>query len=171
MPASTRLRFETGSPLCKIKRWAFLFVVTCGFVGYLPIAPGTWATMVGSFLLYLLPEVFGNPFFVAVLFVSGVICINGLIFGSKDPGYVVIDELAGICTTMVGHKTSLLFLAAGFVLFRFFDILKPFPIRQTERLPGGYGVMADDLTAGIFANISLWVAYAVYRAMGGPGDN
>jgi phosphatidylglycerophosphatase A len=167
MPDRAKLSFGTGGPLSSLLRWALLFVVTCGFVGYLPVAPGTWATLVGAFFLYLLPEVFGSPFFAAGFVVFAVICVNGLTFTDKDPGYVVVDELAGICTTMAGHNPSLITIGAGFVLFRFFDIMKPFPIRQAERLHGGYGVVADDVVAGLFANISLWAAYAAYGALGG----
>jgi phosphatidylglycerophosphatase A len=73
----------------------------------------------------------------------------------KDPGYIVVDELAGICVTMVGQGLDVTNLLKGLILFRIFDILKPFPIRRLEALPKGYGIVADDMLAGIYANVAL----------------
>jgi len=69
----------------------------------------------------------------------------------------VIDELAGMCVAMAGHGVTLVNVVIGFVFFRVFDILKPFPIRHAERLRKGYGIVADDVIAGIFANVVLIV--------------
>ena len=76
--------------------------------------------------------------------------------GTKDPGVVVIDEISGFLLTMAGSPVNLYYLASGFVLFRFFDILKPPPVRQAERIfPGGAGIMIDDLLAGCYAWLCL----------------
>jgi phosphatidylglycerophosphatase A len=171
-PAGRPDRLPTGllprmkKPISRSLRQASLFIVTCGFVGYLPFAPGTFAAAVGSVLLYLFPGLFLNPIFVAGLVVFSVLCINNLEFKDKDPGYVVIDELAGMCVAMVGHRATVIWTVSGFLLFRFFDIIKPSPIRNVERLKKGYGIVADDVMAGAFANVALWVGYALYTSAG-----
>ncbi|HVN23067.1 MAG TPA: phosphatidylglycerophosphatase A [Syntrophorhabdales bacterium] len=132
-----------------------LIFVTCGYVGYLPYAPGTWASIVGCVLLYLLPGVLNHPVTVMLIAIAAILCINRLELAEGDPGYIVVDELAGICVTMVGQGLGFSNLLKGFILFRIFDILKPFPVRRLERLPKGYGIVADDLMAGIYANAAL----------------
>lgn len=131
------------------------FIVTCGYIGRLPFAPGTYASMLGCILIYLFPLPFNDLPFVIVLVAFSVLCINLLRFEEKDPGYIVIDELAGMCVAVAGHSTTLVNIAIGFVFFRCFDILKPFPVRHAEKLPRGYGIVADDVIAGIFANAVL----------------
>ena len=133
------------------------FIVTCGYIGLLPFAPGTYASMLGCILIYLFPLPFNNLSFVIVLVIFSVFCINLLGFEEKDPGHIVIDELAGMCIAMAGHSVTLINIVIGFVFFRGFDILKPFPIRHAERLRKGYGIVADDVIAGIFANVVLIV--------------
>lgn len=132
-----------------------LVFATCGYVGYLPLAPGTWASILGCILLYLLPGILNHPLTVILIGVAAILCINRMELPEKDPGYIVVDELAGICVTMVGQGLDVTNLLKGFVLFRIFDILKPFPIRRLEALPKGYGIVADDILAGIYANAAL----------------
>jgi phosphatidylglycerophosphatase A len=132
--------------------------VSCGFVGFVPFAPGTVCTAVGCLLLYFFPGFFGHP--LAALFVTaaGVASVQGLrLSEGEDPRYVVIDELAGILITMAGHAATARNILIGFILFRAFDILKPYPIKKIERLPGAWGIVADDVAAGIFSNIILIV--------------
>ena len=74
-----------------------------------------------------------------------------------DPVYIVIDEFAGVLVTLAGHAVTFRNLAIGFILFRAFDILKPYPVRELERLPGAYGIIADDVLAGILASAALFV--------------
>ncbi len=133
------------------------FIVTCGYIGRLPFAPGTYASMLGCILIYLFPLPFSNLLFAVVLAAFSVLCINLLRFEEKDPGYIVIDELAGMCVAVAGHSTTLVNIAIGFVFFRCFDILKPFPIRHAEKLRKGYGIVADDVIAGIFSNAVLMI--------------
>jgi len=130
-------------------------VVTCCYMGYIPGAPGTYASIFGCILIYIFPSIFANIFFCAGFVFFSVLCVNLFKYNGEDPGYIVIDELAGICVAMAGHSITLLNIIIGFVLFRFFDIVKPFPIKYAERLKGGYGIVADDVLAGIFANIIL----------------
>ena len=132
-----------------------LAFVTCGYVGYLPFAPGTWASILGCILLYLLPGLLNHPITVVLIAIGATLCINRMQLPEKDPGYIVVDELAGICVTMVGQGLGFSNLLKGFILFRIFDILKPFPVRRLEGLPKGYGIVADDVMAGIYANAAL----------------
>jgi phosphatidylglycerophosphatase A len=142
--------------------------------GYLPIAPGTWGSA-GACLVFL-----------AVAFAAGgrQVCVTGTMlimaaaatlicgllggkaeadFGKKDPGQVTLDEWAGqaiaLCWLPLGTGLWGLVIAAGaaFVAFRAFDILKPPPIRRLEKLPGGWGIVADDLLAGVYANIAIQI--------------
>ncbi len=83
------------------------------------------------------------------------------VLGVKDPGAIVIDEVAGMTLSVLAFPLTLPILATGFVLFRLFDVTKPFPARASQRAPGGLGVMVDDLIAGLYAAIAL----ALLRAM------
>jgi phosphatidylglycerophosphatase A len=78
------------------------------------------------------------------------------VIGGKDPGVIVIDEVAGMTLTVLPLPLTPAVLAAGFILFRVFDVVKPFPARRSQRLNGGPGVMVDDLIAGIYALAVLW---------------
>lgn len=130
-------------------------ITTCCYLGYLPGAPGTYASVLGCLLIYFFPLIFSNIFFCIGLVFFSVVVVNIYQYDGKDPGYIVIDELAGICVALAGQKITLTVTAIGFVLFRFFDIVKPFPVKQAEQLRGGYGIVADDVVAGIFANVIL----------------
>ena len=155
-----------------------LAIATCG-VGYLPIAPGTWGSLVGVGLYVLLrlavfPAIWteGNqamysPRFLALeLVVICLITVLGVWAASvaervlriKDPGRVVVDEVAGQLIALVPVPLAMetgwpYWLIAAFLLFRFFDIVKPYPARKFESLHGGLGIMADDLVAGAYAAI------------------
>jgi phosphatidylglycerophosphatase A len=139
----------------KTRNRALQCIVTCCYVGYLPGAPGTYASALGCTFIYFFPSILSNIFFCAGFVLFSVLCVNFFRYDGEDPGYIVIDELAGICVTMAGHNITRMSTIIGFVLFRIFDITKPFPIKQAERLKGGYGIVADDVVAGIFANIIL----------------
>lgn len=143
-----------------IRHKILLFLVTCGFIGYMPFAPGTWASALGGVLLYLFPfsTLTGNLICVGILLPVSVVLVN--LFDSKtpDPGYIVIDELVGMYVAMTGHRPTIMNILAGFVFFRFFDVVKPFPVNKAEGLKKGYGVVADDVAAGILANAALILA-------------
>jgi phosphatidylglycerophosphatase A len=145
------------------KNKILLAIVTCGFVGYMPFAPGTWASVLGCIFIYLFPfqSLIANIGFICCLIIFSITCINLLAFTTEDPGYIVIDELAGMFVTMAGHEPTFIALVAGFSLFRIFDIMKPYPVNAVERYRKGYGIMADDILAGIYANIILWLGHLV----------
>lgn len=130
-------------------------------VGYLPKAPGTFGTLVGVLLFWsvsTLPLYHYMVFLVAfILFSCWVSDKAQGLFGVDDPKQVVIDEIAGYLVTMAGHAFSWKAAVIGFVLFRFFDILKPFPIgRIDDGLHNGFGIVLDDVVAGVYANICLF---------------
>ncbi|MGD0657797.1 MAG: phosphatidylglycerophosphatase A [Syntrophorhabdales bacterium] len=129
---------------------------TCCYVGYLPAAPGTWGSLLAGILLYLFPF-FHSPIVILFLLAGGVATAQVARGDQGDPGYVVIDEFAGMVITMAGHAVTFRNLFIGFILFRAFDILKPYPVRKLERLPGAYGIIADDVLAGILASAALFV--------------
>jgi phosphatidylglycerophosphatase A len=131
------------------------YFVTLGPVGYFPYAPGTYGSILSCILIYFFPSVCTHPLFVVAFAAASVVALNIITLEEKDPGYVVIDEVAGMFVVMAGHGVSLLHLLAGFLLFRFFDIVKPYPIRKMEMFRKGYGIVADDILAGIFANLLL----------------
>jgi phosphatidylglycerophosphatase A len=148
-----------------IRNKALLFVTTCGFVGYLPLAPGTYASALGGVLLYLFPftSLLNSVLVVAGLIVLSIVCINLLPLEQEDPGFIVVDELAGMYVALAGHKPTVFNIVLGFVLFRIFDIVKPFPVNRAEGLTKGYGIVADDVVAGLYANCVLVVVGLTVR--------
>jgi phosphatidylglycerophosphatase A len=162
-----------------------LAIATAFGLGYLPKAPGTFGSLGGVALYgvvqYYCPAAFGpgaNPGIAArflwlawtALPASVVLALLGVwaatrveeSSATRDPQYVVIDEVSGQHLTYLLSLTLLdwKYLVLGFILFRVFDIWKPFPARQAESLPGGWGIMADDWIAGIYAALGLWIARA-----------
>ncbi len=135
-------------------------IATLSFIGYVPAAQGTFGTLVAAILVWLLkPGPLQLVFFAVFAILIGVYAAGQaeLVLG-KDSRHIIIDEFAGYLVSVLFLPLSALsdgYLVAAFVLFRAFDILKPPPIRQMENLPGGVGVMADDIAAGIAANILL----------------
>ena len=143
-----------------------LALATVGGAGLLPFAPGTVGSAVGV-VIYLLTRSWPMSWQLGLLLavtVAGVWAANeaAIHFSTEDPGPVVIDEVAGQLVTYVALSTGLGGVVAGFVLFRIFDIVKPWPAGRFERLPGGIGIMADDLMAGVYANLVLRLAQAAH---------
>lgn len=136
-------------------------IATLGFIGYLPFAPGTWGTLAGLiFVIFANPSIPVHLAFIIAVAVIGVVASDTAekIIGEADSGHIVIDEFAGYLVSVSFLPHTYGYLIAGFLLFRIFDILKPFPIRTLERaLKGGAGIMADDILAGIFTNVILQV--------------
>ncbi len=134
-------------------------IATLGFIGYLPYAPGTWGSLAG--FLFVVGVGPPGPVHLSLIIAGTIIGIvaSGTaeeMIGEKDSGHIVVDELIGFLVSVAFLPHTLLHLTAGFLLFRFFDILKPFPVRTLERaLGGGAGIMADDLAAGILTNVIL----------------
>jgi phosphatidylglycerophosphatase A len=138
------------------------FIATCGFAGRVPIAPGTVGAAVGlgAFLLTRnLPGSVAAALFVVAL-AAGFWAAgrHARDLRQPDPRSVVVDEFCGMWLALVGTNPSVLVIVAAFVAFRFLDIVKPPPVRQAERLPGGIGIMADDLVAGGVVRLVLLLA-------------
>jgi len=146
-----------------------VFLATAGYTGYFPIAPGTVGSAVGL-LVYALVWWTGSPIIelatIAALFVAGTWAgtIAERYFGGIDPGPIVLDEVVGMLITLAFVPVSWAGALAGFVLFRVFDVIKPFPARRFEKLHGGLGVMADDAMAAVYANVLLRLLIAVFPA-------
>ncbi len=173
--------------------YSALALTTFG-VGYFPGPTGTYGSVV-AVAIYLVVTSFAVPFYEFFSFhgevsqppyfyawVHAVVaslllpfCLIGIwasgrtipIFGKSDPSQAVVDEVMGqlITFAFVPFGISWPFLLAGFLLFRLFDIWKPFPVRTLETLPGGLGICADDIVAGVYAGICLAVGYAIYLAI------
>ena len=140
-----------------------LAIASAGYTGFFPLAPGTVGSAVGI-------VVWGVARFSGAGLVTDVVLAAALLglgawaataaerrLGTTDPGPVVIDEVMGMCVTMVAAPFTWQAALAGFLLFRVFDIVKPPPARQLERCHGGWGIMLDDLAAGVYA----WGALAL----------
>ena len=131
-------------------------------LGYSPVAPGTAGSLLGIPLFWMISSL---PWPVYLLTIVTFSCLAMIIsdhgerlFNEKDCPCIVIDEVAGMLFTYFLISPTILHIILGFLLFRFFDIAKPFPANWFQNhLPGGIGVVADDLAAGIYANIVLLV--------------
>ncbi len=137
-----------------------VLIATVGYCGYSPIAPGTVGSAAGL-VFYLLVWWTGSPVvevaLIAGLFAAGVWAgtIAERYFGGIDPGPIVMDEVVGMLITLAFIPVGLSGALAGFVLFRIYDVIKPYPAGRFEQLHGGLGVMADDAMAAVYANITL----------------
>lgn len=141
-----------------------VFIATGGGAGYSPWAPGTAGSLVGILPALLLSHVglWGGLGLIVAVTLVGVwaSALAERHFVRKDASPIVIDEIAGQMITLWLVPLSVGYVVAGFLLFRIFDIFKPFPARQLQdRLPGGWGVMMDDVAAGIYANLCLQAAF------------
>lgn len=129
-------------------------------LGYSPVAPGTAGSLLGLGISWPLMTLGGWPALLSatvLVVVVGTWAAHGLALrlGRRDPGEIVVDEVAGQMLTLLFVPPTLAALALGFLLFRIFDIFKPFPARRSEALPGGLGIMVDDLVAAVYANLAL----------------
>lgn len=138
-----------------------LAVATLGGVGYMPVASGTWGTL-ATIPLYLLIMAADSlwVYGIALVLITGIAIASADVVEKllgKDPSAVVIDETAGFLVTMLAVPLSVGSVIAGFFLFRLFDVVKVQPARALERQHGGFGIVADDLVCGLYANLVLQV--------------
>jgi phosphatidylglycerophosphatase A len=158
-------------PAAAIKKSRFSWLIaTFFYIGYMKPGPGTYASAVTVVLwwaaAHLIPA---NWLSLAALGVALLITLLGIPpstvvareSGREDPGFVVIDEVAGQMIALIGAPVTWNYLIAGLILFRIFDILKPFPLRRLENLPEGTGIMMDDVGAGLYALLllQLWIHF------------
>lgn len=145
----------------------FVLLLATGLgLGYSPFAPGTLGTLLAIPIYFFLSEI---PFPLYEITLAGFFFLavwvsdkTGAVFGKKDDQRIVIDEMMGFFITMLWVPQTPLFILVGFILFRFFDIVKPPPIRLLERVRGGYGVVLDDVLAGVYANLLLHLFGRIY---------
>ncbi len=148
------------------KQKAVMFLATGCFVGHISLAPGTLGSILGLPFCFFLTKIDLSVAVVAtivLIFLAVWIAQEAEnILQQKDPSIIVIDEIAGLVVTLLGLPFNFIFVAAGFLVFRLLDIFKPFPIRLLEKkLPGGFGIVMDDVAAGICSNLILrMVIYA-----------
>ena len=145
-----------------IAKSGWLFGTAAG-LGLFPVAPATLASLVAVVVYWAVP--IDEDSIALFALVAGSIVIGPWACGSltsngdPDPKRAVWDEVAGMWLTCLFLPKTLLWLAAAFLVFRVLDVLKPWPIRQYERLPGGYGIMADDVAAGVIGAAALNLVY------------
>lgn len=140
-----------------------IYLFATGFgVGYLPKIPGTFGSILGVILFILLTSVSFQVKVVVLLFMFflGAMAAAKIenYSGKKDNQIIVIDELVGMWVTLLFAPEGVEWVLASLILFRIMDIAKPYPIRKLESLKNGYGVMSDDILAGVFAGIILLIA-------------
>lgn len=139
----------------------FKHIATLGFIGYLPVAPGTFGSLVAfAFFILLKPPTFIHIFMLFLIIPIGVISSHHAerLLNDKDSKHIVIDEFCGYLLSILFIPFSTDSALIAFFLFRFFDILKPFPIRMIGSvLSGGGGIMADDIVAALYTNLSLQI--------------
>lgn len=150
------------------------FVATGFFTGYIPFMPGTFGTLLGV-LIY----VFLSPIAIAYYIAIPVLMITAIpiadyaekhIFKEKDSSHIVIDEVVGYLIGMISFQFTMnaegvKYLVIGFILFRVFDIWKPYPIKHSQKLEGGLGIVIDDVLAGIYTNLFLQFLRLVGKTM------
>lgn len=148
------------------EKLAFLLATGLG-IGLVPKAPGTFGSLWGLLLAWGL-QAMGLTLAVHLLAIFLILVLGipicgtaAKLFPSKDPGAIVYDEFAALLLVFVAVPLTWLTALSGFLLFRLFDIWKPWPIGRLEKLPGGLGVMADDVGAAILAAAVLWIGIAV----------
>jgi len=145
-----------------MKKITALFIASTFYTGYFPIAPGTVGSFVAILVLWFLPPL-------SWLSLS-IISIVGFIIGiwasniaeenwGHDPGRVNWDEVVGMIITVITLPKHWIIYVCGFFAFRFFDVIKPFPVNRMEKLPAGLGIMSDDVVAGIYANVVLQIVF------------
>lgn len=137
-----------------------MLIATGAYAGFFPIAPGTVGSAVGLVVfaaLRLWTPWWSEGVAVALSLLVGVWSASVVerVLQRTDPGPVVIDEVLGMLLTLLFLPVTVTGALVGFVLFRIFDVIKPFPANRAEKLPGGWGVMLDDAIAGLYAHIVL----------------
>jgi len=141
-----------------LKRFVITFFASFAYAGFFPIAPATFASFIWAALWVFIPggRFLCGPIALVIAIPIAIYLANeGEKSLGRDAHPIVVDEIVGMQVTLLMIEPSLVAAAIGFVLFRIFDILKPFPAGRAQRLPGGLGVVADDVAAGLYARLIL----------------
>lgn len=146
----------------------WVIIATFFGTGYLPVAPGTWASLLTVLIVYFTP-LSTSHFLLLVLATAAIYAIgvpaaaaSERHFQKKDPRPCVIDEVTGQLVSLWLLPRLAVFYIAAFFVFRFFDIFKPFPVNRSESLPGGFGIMTDDVLAGFYAMVLLQLVLRIF---------
>lgn len=142
-------------------------VSTFFYTGYVPRISGTAGSLAGLLFALMVnynPVVYGLSLFVLTVSALFVIKRAEILFGKRDARKIVVDEAIGMMVALIFVPVKPLFIALAFVLFRIFDIFKPFPIKRVERIASPWGVVFDDILAGVYANILVQLA-AIFTLM------
>jgi phosphatidylglycerophosphatase A len=142
-------------------------------VGYFPLARGTMGSLAILIVYLICPEISSLQQLLILigLTVIGIYTatvteqeMQGKLGQDKghDPGIIVVDEIIGMLIALIALPKTLFFMITAFILFRIFDIMKPYPARQMEKLPGGWGIVLDDVIAGIYANLLIQIGRAIF---------
>ena len=150
-------------------RQVAVFLATCGYVGYAPVAPGTFGSAAGLAIFALVRasgSIYVELAVIVVLFAIGVWSGTEAEhhFGGIDPGPIVLDEVVGMLITLALLPVNAMGAFVGFIVFRALDVVKPWPSGRFERLHGGLGIMADDGMAAVYGNVMMRIALAVAPA-------
>jgi phosphatidylglycerophosphatase A len=145
------------------------FIATGFFSGYSPVVPGTAGSLAGL-ALYAIPGFEAPIIFlvatVAAFFIGTYASARMEHCYGDDPSIVVVDEIVGMWISLFFLPKSIVIATLAFLAFRFYDIVKPPPARQMENIPGGWGIMLDDVFAGIYANVSIRVILFIFPSLG-----
>lgn len=146
---------------------AVMFLATGGYVGRIPVAPGTFGSLLALIPCFLLSDLpLAETFGIILAFIGLAVWVANAaeeLLKAQDPGCIVIDEMAGMMVTLAGLPFDGLTVVSGFIVFRILDIIKPFPIRTAERyFSGGTGVVLDDVIAGIMGNVLLRIIWMLF---------
>jgi phosphatidylglycerophosphatase A len=150
-------------------RQVAVFLATCGYVGYAPVAPGTFGSAAGLAIFALVRasgSIYVELAVIGVLFALGVWSGTEAEhhFGGVDPGPIVLDEVVGMLITLALLPVNAMGAFVGFIVFRALDVFKPWPSGRFERLHGGLGVMADDAMAAVYGNVLMRILLAAAPA-------
>ena len=142
------------------------FIGTGAGVGLSPVAPGTFGTAAALLMYYVLPVPSTSPIFLSIILIGLVVGIwaTGIVStdDNPDPGKVVWDEYVGLWITCLLLPKTWEWLIFAFFIFRIFDILKPWPIKRVESFPKGWGIMLDDVLAGIYGNLCINITHILF---------
>jgi len=163
---ATRLGLPVWRPAVLLATWFG--------VGLIPIAPGTWGSLAALLVAWAVQSLWGAPalaFAAAIVFAAGWWAASAVAStsGVQDPGAVVIDEVAAQWLVLLAAPADPVAWGVGFLLFRLFDIWKPWPVRWADRrVKGGFGIMLDDIVAAVYALLAMRVVLAIGGAFGVP---
>lgn len=140
----------------------YTMIASVFYIGYLPVAPGTLGSLAALALYYFIcNNTIIMSAVILIVITLGFMTAGKVekLFGEKDPGEIIIDEFGGMLISLYRIPPTMGYVVTGFLLFRFFDIVKPRPIKNLEKLKGSFGIMSDDLIAGVYANMALQAVY------------